>query len=354
MKIKSFILIYCLLLTIISCQKSEHENKIPIEDQVQTFEKSDKISITNDLGEAINNAQLLLEVNEKSIWTNASTTGEIIVPKEWVSNARITIKAPNYMTLTLNDQLPSLKKISLKKVPSLPTLNLSGTVSGFDIKDKDGYIDFALITESFTKNTLTQLDFNKIISPLTENISVAGYSIPLPQNIYLPKQKESYFITLVLQKLNFIVNFSDYGQKKLSALSGRFPFKKVLSEVQNKKPYYELVNLFEMKSTSEVSFDFNSINLSKDIQLNKVNSPEKKLITAPNYNSDQVMIALNCLKTDSSIAPLDIKKVNSGETVELKSQAGNNLLFAGIIKNKADFESSNENMERISVVILPW
>lgn len=352
---KWFCSILVIILTLISCQKHQ-DNQTPSPGKdIRWLQRSEKILVLDELSNPLPSAQLLIGTQTgKTNWVVANDKGEIIIPESWQNLETITLKADGYQALTLMNQSPSVQTIKLKKLLPLPQLKLQGAVSGITTKDKDGLIDFALVMESFSKNDLFKFDINKIINPWSENISVAGYDIALPQNIFLPKQKESYFITITLEKPSFTINFPTFGDKSVTTIRGRFPFKKVLTDLQDKKPYYELVNNFEMLSNSEspVSFlnETNKVNLSAG----QANFDQSKTAIAPTLNSDEAMLGLNCLKNKNIFSPIDIKYFQSKEQQSLKATSSPDQYFVGVIKNKNEFDSGNSNTERMSLVILPW
>jgi hypothetical protein len=128
----------------------------------------------------------------------------------------------------------------------------------------------------------------------------------------------------------------------------------VLSDLQDKKPYYELVNNFEMLSNSDspVSFlnETNKVNLSAG----QANFDQSKTAIAPTLNSDEAMLGLNCLKNKNIFSPIDIKYFQSKEQQSLKATSSPDQYFVGVIKNKNEFDSGSSNTERMSLVILPW
>lgn len=352
---KRFCSVLLIILTLMACQKhNDNPNTTPGED-IRWFQRSEKILILDEQASPIPKAQLLIGTkSDDSLWIVSNDAGEIAIPSTWQTLTTITIKADGYQTLTLINQSPSIQTIKLKKLLPLPTLKLQGAVNGITTKDKDGLIDFALTMESFSKNDLFKFDINKIINPNTENISVAGYDIPLPQNIFLPKQKESYFITITLEKPSFTINFPTFGDKSITTIRGRFPFKKVLSDLQNKKPYYEIVNNFEMISSSDSVTSFLSENNKLTLPAAQNNFDQSKTAIAPVLNSEEAMLGLNCIKNKNIFSPIDIKYFQSKEQQNLKATNSPDQYFVGVIKNKNEFDASNNNTERMSLVILPW
>lgn len=344
-----------LSIVITSCQpKHRPDDNVPNE-KLRWQTRSEKIIILDENSTPLPSAQVLIgTVNSPDLWLQANQQGEILLPESWDQPETITIRAPEHTLISLINQSPSMQTIKLKKLMNPPQFKLQGNITGITTKDKDGYIDFALTMESFRKKDIFQFDINRIISPKNETITVAGYEIPTPENLFLPKQKESYIIPITLQKPNFILNFPDYGEKKITTLRGKFPFKKVLSDLQDKKPYYELVNYFEMISSSDTTTTFESNNQKISLPANTNLFNQTKTIIAPQIKADQVMLGLSCLNENSIFSPTDIKYFKSKEQLPLKATSSEYQYFVGILKNKSEFNLNNNNTERMSLVILPW
>lgn len=352
---KWFCSILIILLTLTSCQKHEDRSPENPPQDLRWLQRSEKLLILDENDAPLTTAQLLIGIDASSEnWLSTNDKGEISLPSTWNTLETITIKAVGYQTLTLMNQSPSMQTLKLKKLQELPRLKLQGDVSGVTTKDKDGYIDFALAMESFSKKDIFKFDINKIISPWTETITVAGYEVPLPQNIFLPKQKENYIITITLQKSNFTLNFPSFGDKKLTTVRGRFPFKKVLSDIQDKKPNYELVNHFEMLSNDDSLISYPNETTRVTLPANTRLFDQSKTAQAPILKSEEVMLGLNCLKEKDIFSPIDIKYFKSQELQNLKALKSDSQYFVGVLKNKSEFEGGTNNTERMSLVILPW
>ncbi|GEM_PF-2963970 len=349
-----------ILLVTISCTNksndrvhNQDDRSTPHKNETIETSESQIIQISNDQGQSIPDARLLLGDADTtgSNWLVTNEKGQVAIPTTWTQNQDVTIEAPGYVRVTIKDQSPKPMNVVLRKKSQVPSLSMKGTVSGITTKDKDGYVDFAIALDSMAKKDLLNFNINKIVSPWTEKISVMGFEFPIPQNIFVPKQKESYILTVTLQKPWFNLFYDSYGKKSIYTIQGKFPMKKVISELQNKKPYYELVNLFDFSSSGQLSYDFLSTTDQPTVNSTQIKLDKEYSVTAPKVDNGQVALGISAFKDSGSYQPLDVKYMQSEQTVKFKSTATTAPYFIGVVKNSSEFEGDSANAERMSVSI---
>ncbi len=349
-----------ILLITISCtnrsndpEQNQDTKTAPHKNETIGTSESLVIQISNDQGQTVPAARLLLGDLNTAVnnWIVANEKGQVAIPASWTQNQDITVEAPGYIRVTVKDQAPKPMNVVLRKKSQLPTLSLKGGVTGLAPKDKDGFIDFAIALDSMAKADLLNFNVNKIVSPWTEKISAAGFEFPVPQNIFIPKQKESYFISVTIQKPWFNLPYDSYGQKSIYAIQGKFPFKKVISELQNKKPYYELVNLFDFSSTGQLSYGYLAANGSPIVDSTKYTLDKNYTITAPKVTTGQVALGISAFKENNTYQPLDVKYMQSEQITKFKSTATTAPYFIGVVKNSNEFDGDSATTERMSVSI---
>ena len=260
-------LIALLLISSLSCDKKDSgpEKSPPKQIRPEASDtagtnKSPGIDVLDESGQVIPGVRVLIGANATATnpWLIPDQNGHVEIPQTWTTISDLTVEAPSFIRLTLKDQTPGLLNLKLKKKSQLPKLSVKGTTTGVSTKDKDGFVDFAIMLDSLNKSDVLNFNISKVISPWNETVSVLGFEFPVPQNIFLPKQKESYFFTVTLQKPWFNLFYDTYGTKSLYALRGKFPLKKVLGELKSNVPYVELINDFEMSSAGRVDYNFTS------------------------------------------------------------------------------------------------
>lgn len=346
-----------LLVFTLSCQNdtTDPERNLPFPETKESLEnrQSSSIQITDDQNQIIPNARVLIGLNAspESPWIGTDEAGLVEIPKSWTTPQDLTIEAQGFVRLTLKLQNPVGITVTLRKKPQIPQMSVKGTATGIPTKDKDGFVDFAILLDSLTKKDILNFNINKVISPWTEKISVAGFEFPIPQNIFLPKQKESYFLPVTLQKPWFNLFYDSYGKKSLYSLRGKFPLKKMLSELQNKKPYYELINHFEMSSAGRLDHELTTTSLNPEVNSAQIVLDKTFTVKAPQVDDTQVILGISCFKEKNFYQPLDIKYMQSGQTITFKTSQPTAPYFIGVLKNKMEFSGDSAAAERMSVNI---
>lgn len=349
-----------IFLVMISCTNKSNDpaqnqdnTSNPQKNETIEANESQVIQISNDQGHSIPDARLLLGDTDAtgSNWLATNEKGQVAIPTTWTQQQDVTVEAPGYVRITIKDQAPKPVNVVLRKKSQVPSLSMKGTVTGITTKDKDGYVDFAIALDSMTKKDLLNFNINKIVSPWTEKISVMGFEFPIPQNIFVPRQKESYILTVTLQKPWFNLFYDSYGKKSIYTLQGKFPMKKVISELQDKKPYYELVNLFDFSSSGQLSYDFLNTTTQPTVNSAQIKLDKDYTVTAPKVDTGQVALGISAFKENGSYQPLDVKYMHSEQTVKFKSTSTTTPFFIGVVKNNTEFEGDTANAERMSVSI---
>lgn len=341
------------ILLIISCDRQNSETPPPSaitnKNTDVDGQESSEITVTDENGQYLPTARVL--IGDQNPWLEANELGAIPIPADWTTPHDLTVEAPGYIRITLKQQNPSGLSIKLQKKSQIPQLPMNGTVSGITTSDKDGYVDFAILLDSLSKSDVLNFNINKVISPWTEKIKIAGFEFPIPQNIFLPKQKESYFITVTLQKPWFNLFYDSYGAKALYSLRGKFPLKKVLSELQNKKPYFELVNHFDFSSVGSLTHDFTTVSTPPSVVAAQIALDKSYSVQAPVTASSQVILGISTFKEKNFYQPLDVKYMQSAETITFKTSQTTNPYFIGVLKNKDEFSGDSAAAERMSISI---
>jgi hypothetical protein len=202
------------------------------------------------------------------------------------------------------------------------THELKGTVSGINVKNLDGLVDFALVIPGMNQEEIIHFNLGKVISPINDSLKVASYTIELPSNLSLPTQTEKYFISINLNKPEFRTYVEGDGVYNMYALHGKFPLNEMVKGFQNDKSLFELVEHFSFLSggatTVPVKGDVSGLSLPVD----NWNFAGKYAVKAPTYANNKMVIAFSLLKEDGYFYPTDIKKVASGRTQNLVTRDG--------------------------------
>ncbi len=194
--------------TIISCSKddknlstglyniTENAPQISSWQSINDIEATSSIQVLNQLNQPVVGAQVLIGTDTDAPFKNnlfiTDKNGQIQNLSAWTMSAHITADAPGYVTQTLLNQKPGLVTFKLNPAYLNSQATITGQVTQLPVVDKDKQIDFGLVMSALTRADLLNFDLNSVISPINDIMKVASYTIPVPSNVSLPKQKESY------------------------------------------------------------------------------------------------------------------------------------------------------------------
>ncbi len=286
------------------------------------------------------------------ISTNSS--GKLSLPEAWNSPQHVTIDVPGYVRVTQLDQEPGPMKIVMRKQNPALNIELSGNTTGYQTKDNDDRADFGLVLSSIKKSDILSFSLDALISPQTDQISVVGYKFDLPSNIALPAQKEKYsFVTVSVNKPNYRSYFSDLGPKTIFLARGHVPFKKMADAGQNKAPVHEMVNDISLTGGQIKQVNLTGAKTSLDLNAATMNFSSKISYRAPQFESNQVVLAVAAAELPEGFLPSDVKSLRSGESMNMNSftEYGSQMRFLSVLKNKNEFDAKAPGADRFSAAL---
>ncbi len=194
---------------------------------------------------------------------------------------------------------------------------ISGITTGYNKsieRKKDGYVDVSIVMPALTKKSILFFDLNNIISPKSETIKVLGQRLPLPSNLSIPKQKESYLLTFKLNKPKYTVFVSKKGRQSISAIHGKFKVRKVVDQILEGKPIVNLLNDTSFIGGDQITVDTNKKTDSQNLHIKNFQYNGKAKINAPIYDSRNLsLFSLPLAYINNSYHPTDLKYVQSGK-----------------------------------------
>lgn len=316
-----------------------------------------EFSVTDEAGNPLT-AQILIGKALNDPFTNnlltTGTDGKASAPKEWTDAQPVTVHVPGFIDVTYLEQKPRMLNFKLRRAQIAKRMELSGQTAGYNLKDRDNLVDFGMVMKGLTKAEILAFDINKVVSLEMDTLEVVGYKVPIPSNISLPKQKESYVIPITIDKNPFRVYFNEMGSQPVLGIRGKFPFKEVINELRNKTPYVDLINYFTLEGGT-----FQTVNISGPTQslpspLNMsqwtFNSSVK--VTAPTVGTGEVVIALIAQDINGVLMPTDVKKLTSGQSMNLKAKDSQTAQVVKVLKRSAEFDAtSSPYADRLSAVV---
>lgn len=283
---------------------------------------TESLRVTNLQGFPVSGATVLVGPQSGVPFTGnqviTDAQGRIPHLPEWTQPLPVSIEAPGYVRTTYLNTLPSQRDFIVNEVDGEAQIELQGTTTEFGRLRKDGKVDFGLVIPAMTRSRVLRFDVSSVLSPLTDTIRVAGKEIEIPSNLTLPKQRESYFIPITLNKPSYRLYFRDPGLHHISASHGQFPLSQVVNDIRGGKSIYEVVNHFKFKQGGELSVELNGPQQGQDIAVNKRAFSQTHTVQAPHYGPNQVMMSLALRDHNGYLYPSDLKRVSSGESSDLQ------------------------------------
>ncbi len=317
---------------------------------------SNVLLVTDVTGKPISGAQILIGMAQgdpfKANFLTTDVNGKLPIPAAWTTAQPVTIQADGFVRLTEFARQPAGATFVLHKINQVPTVELSGVAQNLPIKDNDGQIDFGLVMSALSRNDILGFDISKVVSLQTDSFSIAGQTVNVPSNISLPKQKETYFFFgLTINKPNYRLYFPDLGPAKVFAARGRVPLNALVSA--GNSPVYDLINSFKISGGSVQDVTLTTGTNVQNFVMTDLNFTASAAFTAPNFSSDQTVVALAAADLNGSLIPTDVKNVPAGQTMNLALHPTANPVAIGVLKNSSEF-TGDAGVDRVSAVILPF
>jgi len=317
------------------------------------------IQVFNELNQPVPQATVLIGLSEGQPFSGnllqTDINGTVSIPSNlWTTPTHVTVDIAGYIRQTLINQNPGILQIKLKKVSIYPRPTIKGQVTQLPIENGDKQMDFGLVIPAVSKADFIGFSLDSVISPIDDKITIVGNEVKIPTNVSLPKQKESYFLPITLEKAEHKVLVNNYGQKTFFALTGRFPFKAVVSQLKDGKKFYEVLNLFDFSSGSirdlSVTTPVTQLNMpAGEIKFNATANVKGAPIMADEV---QVTMALNSLS--GQLVPSDVKRIASNENLQLKTIAGKPVYIVSLLKKQADFNPAIIEADQTSASMLAY
>ncbi len=323
-----------------------------------------QFQVIDGVGNPLADAKILIGVRENQpfpgnlITTNSE--GRVELPTEWTDAQPVTIEKSGYVRATYMAQAPGAMTITLRpslteSVSTMP--QVKGVATSFGTLQKDGLIDVGLIVPAYTRREILNFQFSSMISSRTDTITIAGNSLELPSNLALPNQKENYIlIPITLNKPDFRLPVSMAGPYRMVAIHARFPFKKVVDEVQDGKTILDVMNHFDFRGAGFRDVDIRPPSVHQDIPVNEFRMAPAINVVAPRYDSRLVMLSLALVESGGKVFPSDLKTLSPGQQMKLKYPT--NVPTPGLVVSllrKADISggTTGAQVEEMSTVLTP-
>ncbi len=358
-------------LTLLSCEKKDDkkaavESKAPISKQTtlsQWFaaDKSENVAVkvVDISNRPIAGARVLIGSYQghpfKNNYLTTDENGQVTIRRDdWTAPAHVTADATGFIRHTLLSQKPGniILKMNLSQLRQ--KAKISGVVNGLPVSNGDKNIDFGLVMSSLTKADLFNFDVANVISPYSDVLSAMGQEFDVPSNVSIPNQKERYIVNITLDKPMYSLYTSTLGTKRLFSTAGRFVFKPVVDELRDGKPFYDLINYFNLTGGTLREVNVTSGETQLNFPAQELMFTKKVSVRSPKINADEVFLSLTANEVAGQLVPTGIRKLNSEETAELTSIDNAPLFLVNAIKRQAEFMGNVPGGDRITASMLPF
>jgi len=366
MKVFSYFLAVTVALTaFVGCTKNDSSSPAnPVASNPQTpnplpptVEMATVQTIIGNDGQSIAHAQILIGSGVgtpfKANLITSDEKGQFLAPAEWTTAQSITISAPGYLRATYLAQKAKGQTFTIRKSQTHGSFELTGQTPGISVIGGDGNAYFSLVLPVLQKSDLLHFNIGMVLSPQNDVISVLGQSVSLPSNLTFPKQKQNYILPLTLNKPVYRTYFDTPGKKKVLALSGRFPFKKVVDELRGTTPFYLVANDMQIISGGIKEIDVAGAVTTSDIPANQFGFKESRSIASGALAQGEVLLGVAMSESNGDMIPSDVKVLNANALTPLKVQAGANVQVLSVLKRQTEMDTG-AGEDRLSAVILPF
>lgn len=245
--------------------------------------------------------------------------GIATVPTDWQTPLPVTIEASPYARITYYNQLPSRKIYPLGTRFYEPKPEISGTTAGYTQLKNDGIVDLSIVHEVFQREAVPTFRLEDILSSQIDILDVVGRKIPLPSNLSLPKQTESYIIPITLQKNKFRMIPKPQAESiyKFAAVHAKANLERLISKFSKGAPILDIINEFNtmgrgMGSTVVENQEFT-------IAVNQVKLQSEILVLPPARMSSEIVIGIALSQSsDNEWVVEDIKNLAPDRPTPLK------------------------------------
>lgn len=342
-----------------ACSKDSGEKKTPkpggLTALVQAQDDS-VITIVDLDGKPLVGAQVLIGPEKDQPFAGnflvTDAQGQFTAPADWQDAQPVTIQAANRIRITYMEQKPQGQTFKVRRTEGRGAYQLSGTTTGFAPVDRDGLIDFAIVLPAFSRLDLFTFDVSKVISNQNDIITVLGQQVEIPSNISLPKQRESYFLPVTLEKPVYRTYFRTTGTKKVVTLRGQFPFKEVVDELRGQADFISLINKFSIQGGSIKNIHVSSSGSTADLPVGDMTFANSRRMNAPNFRSDEVVIAASMNPSGDLMYPSDFKNLTARQPQTLQIASSNAVLLT-VAKRKTETQKGSYN-GRVSAAVQPF
>ena len=323
------------------------------------------LQVLDESGRAIADAEILIGAREGYPFSDnhlhVDADGRVPAPTGWVNAEDVTIQAPGFVRLTRLREEAGEHSYRLKRELT-PATVLSGKTSGFGSLKTDGVLDVSLVFSALKKSDLPTLDLTRLLSPDVDKQSVYGQEIEMPSNLSIPSQTESVllFVPVSLNKPRYRVALGGDGAatKTVAAVAAQFDFKGMISDLQDGKSFFDLINRLKFKSYSVRSVAIAPVAtpITMDLPIGEVPLKSSVAVQTGVVPAGHAVIAAALTDHSGDLIVTDVKRLMANEKKNLLASYGGASTW--VVRTLKKYEPTRVNFagydyEELSSIVLP-
>lgn len=321
--------------------------------------QASSFQVVDPLGRPVGFARIMIGwepgVPFESNVLTADADGFWFAPEAWTEPLPVTIEVAGFVRATYFETDPAggvLLQVRPKTILK-PEYELGGVTSGFDVKNRDGLVDFSLTLPVVKPEDLFQFNLDMMLSPYMDSMSVLGRKMEVPSNISFPQQRESYILPLTIEKPTYRMAFAEPGVKHMVTIAGQFPIKPVFDAFRKGSSFSDVINDFSMLGISEHKVEVTQKRQRQDLPVYQNKLGNMRRVTAPVFNAqNEVLLAVSVASHPQGLYPVDVKRLNNNQVLPMKHHSADPFVLA-LVRSKSDFDGQTSS-ERLSASLEPW
>lgn len=249
--------------------------------------------------------------------------GQFQTPSGWSQPLPVTIEGSDLVRTTHMNTTPGVQQLVVSHSDGDQKIQVQGELKDYGPIRTDGKVDVGVFIPAIPVNELIYFDVGWMISPENDSLRILGKDVAIPSNIALPRQQESYIFPITLDKPTFRMFVRKPGNYRFLALHGQFPLKRVVDDIRAGMPIFDVVNHVQLIQSGLVDLNISGPMSNLSVPVNKMSFTSSVNVQAPRLEADDLVLSLAFSTVDASgsLLPSDIKRLQSGQSLTLKTPA---------------------------------
>lgn len=363
--IQKLVLFSFLIGTISACTPPPSDNSLLGGQAAVMATISSFLQVVDEGGHAIPGAEILIGTQDGQPFSGnrlrTDADGRVATPSGWHNTQDVTIEAPGFVRLTQLREQAGAHVYRLRRELK-PATVLSGKTSGFGLLKTDGVLDVSLVFAALKRTDLPTLDLTRLLSPDVDKQSVYGQEIEMPSNLSIPSQTESVLllvpVSLNKPRYRVALDGDGFATKTVAAVAAQFDFKGMISDLQDGKSFFDLINRLKFKSYSVRSIAISpaAAPVMLDLPIAEVPLKSSIVVQTGDVPTGHAVIATALTDHSGDLIVTDVKRLMANEKKNLLTSYGGASTW--VVRTLKKYEPTRVNFagydyDELSSIVLP-